>query len=327
MNITRIRRQVISAFVIVCSILAIPVVHAALTCTVGTSCAGTTVFKMQATTNAHAELNSQSNYTQLVCCSGVAGLGTSCSGVFATVAKLSGTTNAHVELGTQSNYANSSCLSISSGTVSVGYQTTNCTGFDTTVASMSGATTNAHVGDGSAYTNKICATAAAAAGSLTLTASSTNSFNSAITVAFASQTSTISNIGAIKASDSRGGAPGWTLSMAAADWKSGQDVMQLDYDGSGSDGNLGKLCPKPANGTLYAETGSLTGVSKGTNQCFSAGVTSITIVSATNGNGTGDYWLTDMPAEQFFPSSPTPQSYTTTIVLTLSMAHGLLSLL
>lgn len=140
------------------------VAHAGtLSCTVATSCAaGTIIYKMQSTTNAHAELASQSNYAQFVCCTGVTGLGTSCSGTFATSVKLSGTTNAHAEEGTQTNYGSSACMSVPfGGSASIGYQSTNCTGFDTTLGSISG-TTNAHVGDTTAYTTKICGTAVGA---------------------------------------------------------------------------------------------------------------------------------------------------------------------
>jgi len=138
-----------------------------LSCTVATTCpSGTVIWMMSGTTNAHAELPSQSLYTQLVCCSGVTGLGNSCSGTYATALKLSGTTNAHAEQNSQANYANNACISVpSGGSVSVGYQATNCAGFDTTLGSMTG-TTNAHVGDGTAYTTKICATATAAANTL-----------------------------------------------------------------------------------------------------------------------------------------------------------------
>ncbi len=134
---------------------------ALLSCNVSSSaCAGSqvTVFKMQATTNAQSELNSQSNYTQRVCCGGVTNLGTACSGSFVTVLKLSGTINAHAEQNSQSNYANSVCLSVpSTETISLAYQANNCTGYDTTIASISGVT-NAHMGDSSAYATKICAT-------------------------------------------------------------------------------------------------------------------------------------------------------------------------
>ncbi|MFA5946463.1 MAG: hypothetical protein WC813_00375 [Patescibacteria group bacterium] len=97
----------------------------------------------------------------MVCCSNVVGLGTSCvTGVNATVVKLSGATNAHIEQNTEANYSgNDACLSVAAGgTVSVGYQATNCSGFDTTIGSMT-ATTNSHIGDGNAYSVKICATA------------------------------------------------------------------------------------------------------------------------------------------------------------------------
>lgn len=137
-------------------------VYAALTCSIADVCNSpdTTIFKISALSNAHAELPSQSNYPKYVCCSGVSGIGNSCLGTSVTVARLSGTTNAHVEENTQSNYANNACLSISSGTVSVGYQASNCTGYETTVASISGIT-NAHIGDSSVYTTKICASATA----------------------------------------------------------------------------------------------------------------------------------------------------------------------
>ena len=137
-----------------------------LSCAVATSCpSGTVIYRMSGTNNAHAELASQSSYTQLVCCSGVTGLGNSCSGTFATALKLSSTSNAHVEQNSQSNYANNACISVpSGGTVSIGYQATTCLTpllYDTTLGSLNSITdtTNLHVGDANAYTMKICATA------------------------------------------------------------------------------------------------------------------------------------------------------------------------
>lgn len=150
---------VIFSFLFIVSLVLMQVVYAGtLSCSVTTDCSsGTVIFRMSNTTNAHAQLPSQSSYTQLVCCSGVTGLSNSCSGNYATVLKLSGTTNAHVQQ--TGSYANSACISVpAGGNVSVGYQASNCTGYDTTVASMSGAT-NAHVGSSTAYTTKICATA------------------------------------------------------------------------------------------------------------------------------------------------------------------------
>lgn len=138
-----------------------------LSCSVTTAaaCSGTVILRMSGSTNAHAELPGQATAAyddNVVCCSGVTGLGNSCSGTTATILKLSGVTNAHVEQNTQNNFANDACMSVGSGgTVSVGYQPTNCSGYDTTLASMP-AVTNAHVGDTTAYSEyKICGTAAA----------------------------------------------------------------------------------------------------------------------------------------------------------------------
>lgn len=147
-----------------------------LSCSVTTAaaCTDTVIFRMSGASNAHAELSGQANAnynSNVVCCSGVSGLGNSCSGTFATALKLSGVTNGHAEQNSQVNYANSVCISVpSGGSVSVGYQATNCNGFDTTLGSMTAAT-NAHVGDGTAYTTKICATASGVPQSLTFSIS------------------------------------------------------------------------------------------------------------------------------------------------------------
>ncbi len=140
-------------------------IYAALSCSVTTSalCANTVLLRMSGSTNAHAELPSQStaNYdSNVVCCSGVAGLSNSCAASNKVIfARLSGVTNAHVERNTESNYAQNACLSstYAGDEITVGYQATNCTGYDTTLFSMASTTTNSHVGNTSAYTNKVCA--------------------------------------------------------------------------------------------------------------------------------------------------------------------------
>ena len=145
-----------------------------LSCSVTTAagCSGTVIWRMSGSTNAHAELPSQATAaydSNVVCCSGVTGLGNSCSGTFATALKLSGTTNAHVQQ--TGSYAQNACISVpSGGSVSIAYQATNCTGYDTTLGSMTG-TTNAHAGNTTAYTTRICGTAAGAASSLTFVVS------------------------------------------------------------------------------------------------------------------------------------------------------------
>jgi hypothetical protein len=133
-----------------------------LSCTVTSTCSspGVVIFKMYATANSHSELPSQSNYSNLVCCSGVTGLGNSCAGTYAVALNLAKVTNSHVEENTYSDYTNPACIEApTNGTVSVGYQSSNCLGYDTTVASMANAT-NSHVGNATAYTLKVCASAA-----------------------------------------------------------------------------------------------------------------------------------------------------------------------
>ncbi len=164
-----------------------------LTCTIrATSCSGgeTTVFKMFGLTDSHAELATSTNYLQLVCCSGVTGLGTNCTGVATTAIRLSGATNAHIQQNSYSTYTSLACLSApGGGSVAVGYQTANCTGYDTTLASMSSAT-NAHVGDTTAYNTKICASADA--GSV-ISVSVTDGIVTYGQVAFGASSSTITN--------------------------------------------------------------------------------------------------------------------------------------
>ncbi|MFA5773002.1 MAG: hypothetical protein WC974_09755, partial [Thermoplasmata archaeon] len=77
-----------------------------LSCSITTAaaCTGTVIYRMSGTSNAHAELPSQATAaydSNVVCCSGVTGLGNACSGTFATALKLSGVTNAHVEQNSQ----------------------------------------------------------------------------------------------------------------------------------------------------------------------------------------------------------------------------------
>ncbi|MFO0702896.1 MAG: hypothetical protein U0514_03500 [Candidatus Andersenbacteria bacterium] len=141
--------------------LPIPAQAGTLVCTVRTSCnAGEVdVLGLSSTAGGHAEVSGQTNYTNRVCCGGITGIGASCSGTFITPLKLSGTTNAHVERNTSLNYGSNACIQVpAGGSISMGYQTTNCSGFDTTVASVDGTVTNMHAGDANAYTNKVCAT-------------------------------------------------------------------------------------------------------------------------------------------------------------------------
>jgi hypothetical protein len=165
--------KILKGFYLLLLLLAGTSVYAGtLSCTVTTSCpTGTVIYRLSDTDNAHAELSSQANYAQLVCCTGVSSLGNSCAGTYATPLNLSAVTNAHVEENDQGNYGSSACISVpSGGTVSVGYRVNNCNSYDTTLGSISAAT-NAHVGDGSAYTTKVCASATGVTQSLTFSIS------------------------------------------------------------------------------------------------------------------------------------------------------------
>jgi hypothetical protein len=142
-----------------------------LSCTMSqTPCtAGVDVFHTSDSSNAHAELPSQSNYNNYVCCTGIQGLGNSCSGSQGTdydiIFRLSDQTNAHVErkiLQTPAYNGNEACLSVSDGNrvVCVFFQGT-CPYGSACLASVSG-DTNAHLtdcDDSSAYTTKVCCAA------------------------------------------------------------------------------------------------------------------------------------------------------------------------
>lgn len=163
----------ITSLIVVSIFIASPAYAGTLSCTVTTAaaCTGgtnTIILRMSGSTNAHAELPSQSNGNyagSVICCSGVTGLSNACTAPSAVVLRHAGATNAHSEQNslTNVNYTSNSCISVpTGGTISVGYQATNCTGYDTTLGSMSSAT-NAHVGDGAQYATKICATGVATA--------------------------------------------------------------------------------------------------------------------------------------------------------------------
>ncbi len=123
----------------------------------------TVIYRMSGADNAHAELPSQTTGVyadNVVCCTlGFEGLSNVCASPQATALNLTAVTNSHASQTATSPYLTPACISVQTGqTVSVGYQQTNCTGFDTILGSMS-ETTNAHVGNTTAYPTKICATA------------------------------------------------------------------------------------------------------------------------------------------------------------------------
>jgi len=114
------------------------------------------VFRMSSTTNAHASTPTGSSYLYRVCCGGVTGLGTDCSGNYATVLALSGSDNAHAATTAGGSYTTKVCLSATEGTVACTYGS-DCGDYEC-VATVSG-DTNAHVADcdgTDVYTTKVC---------------------------------------------------------------------------------------------------------------------------------------------------------------------------
>jgi hypothetical protein len=196
----------------------------ALSCSVTTAagCTGTVVLRMSAATNAHAELPNQGTAayaSNVICCTASSTLSTSCSGSPAVVLDLASSSNSHVEQSTQTNYSTSTCLSSATTTITVGYQSSNCTGYDTTFGSMA-AVTNAHVGDSSAYTIKICGKETpAAAQSLVFTISTTTIYFGSLSTGaskYASSTNTSGDTSEVQAHTvavKTNAASGFTLSV------------------------------------------------------------------------------------------------------------------
>jgi hypothetical protein len=155
-------KQINKIIIVVCILVAsctVTQVFSALSCSITTAagCTGTVVLRMSKTTNAHAEVSTgttPSYANNVICCTGLGGV--TCGGSHsASVLKLSSSTNAHVEIATNNNYPVVSCIDGGAEIPVIAYQDTNCTGYDTTLASIS-STTNATIGNSSNYTKKVC---------------------------------------------------------------------------------------------------------------------------------------------------------------------------
>lgn len=113
--------------------------------------------------NAHAQNKTIASYNYSICCNNTNAsitINTDCPGN-ATVIRLSNATNAHVEIGTNSNYNNgTACLGSSWKKVECAYPVDSCAAGYNCTLSMAGSegsnTTNAHVGNCSTYSQKVC---------------------------------------------------------------------------------------------------------------------------------------------------------------------------
>jgi hypothetical protein len=113
------------------------------------------VFRMSSISNAHAAAAGDPTYTNLVCCGGVTGLGTSCSGNHKAVLTMSAPDNAHVA--SDGSYPTEACLSAGAGNAVGCTYGASCGGF-ACLATISG-TSNAHVADCNGvddYATKVC---------------------------------------------------------------------------------------------------------------------------------------------------------------------------
>lgn len=322
-----------------------------LSCSVASSCAeGTVMWYMSGTANAHASLSSFSGYGQMVCCTGVSGLSNACFGsnmVTTPLLYFSSSTNAHASQ-TQGAYTTSTCLSVpSGGSVSVGYQNDNCSGYDTIVASISSAA-NAQIGDSSAYSHKICASAVG--GGSTLSADIVNesfvsvgapTMNMNVTgFGFSCQTQTGgfgSSTQQIYVNNNNGANNGWTLTLAAsaatATWDSGSASTHYDFndsvgsgctDGADADNYGGQMTVDPSVATLavgQCSSCTINNISKGSSASFVQDtVDSITLLSATaSSDDLGDWTFRGVNISQKIPAEQTvANDYTLNMVLTIT---------
>lgn len=122
------------------------------------------------------------------------------------------------------------------------------------------------------------------------------------------------SLGDISIHDSRIGSPGWSLDVSGADWISATSSM--DYDGDGA--NTGQLTIDMSSATTTANSGNLSGLSLGVTDSFSAATSTINILTAISGNGSGDYDISNIKLDQFIPAQQAVGSYTTTLVFTAS---------
>lgn len=133
--------------------------HAALSCSIGTSPPSgseTTVLKLYASSNTHAALPGFTAAQYYLKCRETTEipLTASCSGNYVTFLRLTSSSNAHVQQPSVNTYTTPACISSGSNTISCAYAA-SCAGYDTCLASISGAS-NAHIGQCGQFPVNIC---------------------------------------------------------------------------------------------------------------------------------------------------------------------------
>jgi len=132
---------------------------------------------------------------------------------------------------------------------------------------------------------------------------------------FTGQTSAGNSIGAITTTDARGDRSGWGINVTASDWTDGTKVIKHNGNGS-TEGQLSLDVPEISSVAKIAGD-TTTGMTMGTDATFS-GTTSIKLITAPSGTGSGQYNINGLNAAQFVPGSQPTGDYVTTLTLTIS---------
>ncbi len=135
-----------------------------------------------------------------------------------------------------------------------------------------------------------------------------------LSFSFGPQDSINNNLGVVNVSDDRSGSPGWTLNLTGIDWSSG--VYAMDYDGDGV--SAGQLTADMLNAIITVNSGSSSGITVGSTDSFSSVNQVINLLTASPGNGRGDYDLENIELEQFVPAGQEVGNYNMTLVFTIS---------
>ncbi len=122
--------------------------------------------------------------------------------------------------------------------------------------------------------------------------------------------------------DNPGGADnGWTLALAATSgptgtWTSGSDTYPFNAASSG----LGQLTVDATPGTITAEVGTTTGITKGSPSTFSGGLNTPAnlLTAATGADNINRVYLTGVSASQTIPASTPAGSYTINFTQTVT---------
>jgi len=132
---------------------------------------------------------------------------------------------------------------------------------------------------------------------------------------FDGQTSADNTIGAVGITDMRGSKAGWSVDITATDWSDGSKVMAYNGDGT----TTGQLSLDiPTLSTVSTIKGnSASSLSMGIDDSFDSTTSAIKLISALPGDGSGQYEILGLEADQFIPGNQSAGSYLTKITLTI----------